>query len=109
MMVLVKSWKNAVNSMIKAANPVKTLVLNMQAHLFTWIFIITLITAHFVMKVSINGVLCQKTAAFWTTCTASMQVSTRSMARQIFLHKECLKKHLTTKNRGLKALDNLNH
>ena len=43
------------------------------------------------------------------THAARMPASTRSMARQISLHKKCLKKHLTTKNKGLQALDNFSH
>ena len=58
------------------------------------------------MKASINGVLCQKTLHFEPQA-ASMPVSSKSMARQIILHEECLNKNFTAKNRGLQALDNL--
>ena len=72
------------------------MVLSLNAHLIPRIWIIWFITVHFVMKMNINDVLCQKIVTYLATCEYPM--STRATARQVILHEGCSMKNLTTKN-----------
>ena len=76
------------NSIITTIKPIKIMVLSLNAHLIPWIYIILFITTHFMMKMNINDVLCQKNVTYFTTCECSM--STRATARQVIMHEGCL-------------------
>ena len=71
------------NSTIRTIKPIKIMVLSLNAHLIPWIWIILLITAHFVMKMKINDVLCQQTVTYLATCECPM--FTRATACYIIL------------------------
>ena len=75
------------NRIIRTIKPIQIMVLSLNAHLIPWIWIILFITAHFVMKMNLNDVLCQKTVTYLAAWKCPM--STRATAGQIILHEGC--------------------
>ena len=75
------------NSIIRTIKPIKIMVLSLNEHLIPRIWNILFNTAHFVMKMNINDVPCQKIVTYLATCECPM--STRATARQVILHERC--------------------
>ena len=86
MKVLVKSWKNLLNSMIRAIKPIKMPILSLNGH---WILIILFITATFLTKMTINDARSQKNHHLFGYIEIPM--FTRLTAHQIVVHEGCFK------------------
>ena len=93
--VFVKSWKNATEQHYQDNKTDKNNGTDLERTFNFLNLDFLFITAHFVMKMSINDVLCQKTVTYLATCECPM--STRATARQVILHEGCFNENLTTK------------
>ena len=88
MIVFVRSWKNATEQYYQDNKTDKNYGTELECTFITLIWITLFKTAHFVMKMNINDVLCQKTVTYLATCKC--RKSTRATARQVILNEGCV-------------------